>query len=568
MVPDGVGVGHVNRTEQFVFELIRDETPPGWVALHHVGLPQHPSKPIAEIDFIVIGEPGIFCLEVKGGAVSRRDGVWFAGSRELKESPFTQVGSAAAALRAVTPAIHPYLFGWGCVFPHCRFDAQGPEMSGELVYDEAIADGGFTAYIEALGDHWQGRYRHSARLRRNDIAKVAHALRGDFSVVESVMPAVRAARSRLVSYTDSQARAIEGLSQEPQVIIRGGAGTGKTLLAVQEAVRLAEAGQRTLFTCFTKAVAAHVEHSVRRPGLRVAHVDSLISNLIRAGGTGDQIPDDIDDTERFELYRPLAALEAVARLGDAERFDAIVVDEGQDLITQPRLDVLSALVRGGFVDGCWRVFWDPLQALFFSGGDANLDLLRASGATPVNFALTVNCRNTREIADRVEDLSQVEMEEVAFVDGPQPSDAEWHDERAQIKRVAAVLHGWLERGLTPDSIVVLSPRRFESSVASNVAGLGASIRDMSGRRPEPDPGTIPFSTIHAYKGLESEAALLVDVDDIDSDRMRSLLYVGASRARTILGVARSESTTPTFVQRIARRGTRPTGAARGVWTEL
>lgn len=567
MVPDGLGVGHVNRTELEIFELIRDETPANWIGLHHVGLPRHPSKPIAEIDFIVIAEPGIFCLEVKGGAASRRDGVWFAGSRRLKESPFAQVGSAAAALRGVVPELHRYVFGWGCVFPHCRFDVEGPEVLREVVYDEAVAAAGFRAYIEALGRYWGGRFSRSVPLRANDLSRATHALRGDFSVVESVMPEVRSAGAKLISYTEGQARAIEGLRDQDQVVIRGGAGTGKTLLAVQEATRLAESGQKTLFTCFTKAVASHVEHSVRRPGLRVAHVDNLISFLIRAGETEDQIPSDIDDVERFELYRPLAALEAIERLGDSARYDAIVVDEGQDLLTQPRLDVLDALLRGGLREGLWRVFWDPLQALFMHRGDARLGLLAEMSADPVDYVLTINCRNTREIADRVEDLSGVEMDEVAFVDGPQPRDAEWDDERTHAKRVEATLREWMERGVTPDSIVILSPRRFESSIASKLGRLTVRIVDSSGQRPEPEPGTISFSTIHAFKGLESEAVMLVDVDDLTSDRSRALLYVGASRARTLLGVARSSSTAPVFAERIAGRATRPKGEFKA-WEEL
>lgn len=97
--------------------------------------------------------------------------------------------------------------------------------------------------------------------------------------------------------------------------------------------------------------------------------------------------------------------------------------------------------------------------------------------------------------------------------------------------------------------------------------MAVRIVDISGRRPEPEPATISFSTIHAFKGLESEAVMLVDVDDLRSDRSRSLLYVGASRARTLLGVARSSSTAELFAQRIAGRATRPQGGFKA-WEEL
>jgi hypothetical protein len=567
MIPDDLEMGSADRTEKLVFELIRDETPKGWVGMHHIGLPWHPHKLTAEIDFVVVSTYGVFCLEVKGGAVTRRNGDWYAGSRRLRESPFAQVGSAAAALRPRAPVLRPYVYGYGCVFPHCRFELEGPEVEREVVYDESMAEDGFAGYIESLGRYWSGRYPKRSLLLGKDIRQVVEGLRGDYSVVESVMPAVREAGRRLASYTEEQERAIKGLSAEPRIIVRGGAGTGKTLLAMKEARRLAESGKKTLYTCFNKAVAAHVSNGVQVDGLKVQHLDGLISQLIKAGGTADQIPDDVGDEERFGVYLPIAAAEAVGKLGEDERFDAIVVDEGQDLITEGRLDLLDTLLRGGWRDGLWRVFWDPLQAIF-SSGDTNLHHLHRTGAEPTTYLLTLNCRNTQPIADRVEDLSGIELGQDALVEGPEVSEVEWGDEKAEAKRVAATLREWVDRGLPPEEIVLLSPLRFENSTASRLRGLPAQVRDMSGQRPEPTPKKIAFSTIQAFKGLESEAVMLLDVDDLDSNRMRSLLYVGTSRARTILGVARSDATTPTFMSRIASRAGRPSGPRDGALTEL
>ena len=136
-----------------------------------------------------------------------------------------------------------------------------------------------------------------------------------------------------------------------QVVVKGGAGTGKTLIAVQEAIRLARGGKRTLLTCFTKALAGHLEQAVQDPNLRIAHIDSLISDLIREGQTESLIPDDAPNDEVFGLYRPLAAMEAANLVGKAGSFDALVVDEGQDLLTQPRLDVLDRCSTRAFATG-------------------------------------------------------------------------------------------------------------------------------------------------------------------------------------------------------------------------
>ncbi len=52
------------------------------------------------------------------------------------------------------------------------------------------------------------------------------------------------------------------LDTQPRVVVYGGAGTGKTVLAVDAARRLASAGQRVLFLCFNRLLAAKLASHV------------------------------------------------------------------------------------------------------------------------------------------------------------------------------------------------------------------------------------------------------------------------------------------------------------------
>ena len=47
-----------------------------WVCLHSLALADHSYKRYGEIDFLMLTRKGIFVLEVKGGRVSRKDGLW------------------------------------------------------------------------------------------------------------------------------------------------------------------------------------------------------------------------------------------------------------------------------------------------------------------------------------------------------------------------------------------------------------------------------------------------------------------------------------------------------------
>ncbi len=433
------------------------------------------------------------------------------------------------------------------------FDVDAPEVLPEVVYDESHSSAGFQRYIERLGEYWKSRYPRSKSLDNVAIKRVATALRGDFTCVESLMPTVRGVKRKLLTLTEEQAGAVEGLKESSQVVVKGGAGAGKTVIAAHEALRMSLAGKRVLLTCFNKALAASLRASFAGTDVDVYHLDGLITELVREGETESEIPGDASRDDLFDTYRPMAAVSAMERLGRLGSYEAIVVDEGQDLITSGMIDVLDASLGGGIESGVWRVFWDPQQNLFFEDVEADLSLLTAHGGDPVRFVLTKNCRNSEEIAAHVEFLSGVELTELAFPAGADVLDRDWDGPKKSLKALRGVLKDLEEQGVDRSSVKVLSPRKFDSSVASQSLGGGLTIRDESGLPWSGESGEFSFSTIQSFKGLESDVVVLVDVDDLDSARMRSLMYVGASRARALLAVLRSEKTTPTFARRVLAR---------------
>ncbi len=93
-------------SEKDVFRHLKeDPDTTEWTVLHSLGLARRRSGPYGEIDFVaIIPREGIVCLEVKGGGVSCRNGVWRTVDgrghvHELLKSPFRQVREAMFALR-------------------------------------------------------------------------------------------------------------------------------------------------------------------------------------------------------------------------------------------------------------------------------------------------------------------------------------------------------------------------------------------------------------------------------------------------------------------------------------
>jgi superfamily I DNA/RNA helicase len=86
-----------------------------------------------------------------------------------------------------------------------------------------------------------------------------------------------------------------------------------------------------------------------------------------------------------------------------------------------------------------------------------------------------------------------------------------------------------------DDIVILSPFRVENSAAGHIEDLPAAAD------PEDRKGRIFCGTIQAFKGLESPVVILTNLVDATRDSMRDLLYVGMTRAKSLLYILASES---------------------------
>src|SRR5687768_15905764 len=104
MVPS-VLLNTSSSAEARVFDLLDDvDLGDGWTAFHSLNCSEHAYKHWAEIDFLILSASAVLVLEVKGGRVQYRDGLWtytdrFGRSRTSSEGPYGQARSAMYALR-------------------------------------------------------------------------------------------------------------------------------------------------------------------------------------------------------------------------------------------------------------------------------------------------------------------------------------------------------------------------------------------------------------------------------------------------------------------------------------
>lgn len=548
--------------EAEVFRRLRDAPDTDdWICLHSLGLARHERKEYAEADFVVISPAGVFCLEVKGGEIKRKDGLWEIGwpgkTYFSAEGPFKQAQGARWALSNHLEAKgelrprHDFLMGWGVVFPDVEFDQIDPEWDPAVVFDQRDKCAPFGRYVAKLEAYFRDRLsetgrRPPPRLGRVRIEALAAILRGDFEAIPSLRGLVGESDRELVSLCSQQYAVLDFALNDgnPRILCEGGAGTGKTLVAVEAARRLAASGLRVLMVCFNQNLNRFLklEAAAESERFEVRSLHAYLSEVIRRGGFGAALDAAFASRAHEQVFAEdyprlfEAACMALLEEGEFPQYDVLIVDEAQDVMTAPLMNCLDLVLKDGFASGRWAIFYDPgLQADLYARMNGQvLAHLRSLG--PSKFVLKDNFRNPKTIV----------AEMCAVTDAPMPpcrrdivSPVDYRvcaDEREQARKLRALLIELMREGLGPERISVLSTATEEaSSVVRFPPEVGKPFRSV-GR--EPQPASQPcFTTgsIAGFKGLENDVVILTDVNGpADNPWLRALLYVGMTRARVKL----------------------------------
>lgn len=225
LIPDVLAPEIKSPAEKRLFIEFRDHrTNKKYVVLHSLGIAEHTNNIFGEIDFVILCNEGVLCLEVKGGQVSRRNGVWEFANRYSKishknEGPFQQVQGNMQSLRQYMvrrlgnydPLVRCQ-YACAVAMPDCRFEAPGVGID---VVPEILVDAKQSWNLDTLINQafWYWRQtcveKHGfegGRLTDAEIDKLANLLRGDFHFVPSMKDTVERAVNDTEPVTFHQAR--------------------------------------------------------------------------------------------------------------------------------------------------------------------------------------------------------------------------------------------------------------------------------------------------------------------------------------------------------------------------
>lgn len=510
--------------EERVFNLLKQvQLGPNDVALHSLNLGKHAYKRWGEADFLVVSTKGLFLIEVKGGRVACRNGVWEHTNRygkvtKKRESPASQAASAFFALEKdyLKPRfrheLDGYPMGWGVLFEGIdRVVNPGssalPELPDEITGYRVDCSGhsSLRSYLARLEEHWASKQRKGARSIPNHlVSEIVSFLRPNFEQVPPLNSQLNEFDVELCTLTEEQCDRLEELQENDRMMLSGGAGSGKTFLAMASARYDAADGRRVIF-------------ATRSP---------FLAELLKS----HELPGNVS----------ICALDEIPELIQARgKFDTLIIDEGQDLCQMETLDLLDKVVSGGLEKGRWRWFGDHNNQVS-SAFPFDPDAMHYLQGISFRRRLSENIRNAPPIVETLHAIAPVDVgkprtrgvgSEVKVHKVPSEEDIP--------QRVGTVLKDWVsdKNEVKRSDIAVLCP--VEDGCAKILDNLNSrgirserlSRRMLSGNR----RNSVVVATVDEFKGLERQVVCVAGLnagDDKDLFRLRA--YLSFSRANYTL----------------------------------
>jgi hypothetical protein len=496
-----------------------------------------------ELDVVVLmPDVGVVVVEVKGGSVSvDAQGHWWSGggARRSRVRPVEQCRDGKYALRDFVEA-DPR---WKNRRSRVRFGHAVVVPFTDVVDDFATPDCP-RWMISGRGDldDLAGRVHDVAALQENDqrvptaedVELIVEILTGRSFPVPDIAADADEREATSDRLTQEQAALLQVTRLIRRMEIRGGAGSGKTILALTQAKDLTRGqgdrkAQRVALVCYSIGLSQYFKRqlaSVPRHH-RPAFVGSF-EDLANEWGI-DTASHDRNDAAFWERDLAARMTEIAAALPDGKKFDAVIVDEAQDFADHWWYPLMKALRDED--EGGLYVYSDENQRIFARFGRPPVPL--------VPLVLDHNLRNTQQIARAFGPLAPMRMHlrggvgaDVRFVACPREEAIGSADDQVDLL---------LEEGWRPQHVALLTmgsrhPAQVERQEADGHVGYWRSFWDDD---------DVFYGHVLGCKGLERRAVVLC-VNAKKTERAREMLYVGMSRATDELVVVGD----PDFIREI------------------
>lgn len=512
--------------EEAVWRRLCSQLPDDVVVAHSVqvrnGTAEH------EIDLLVLWpNVGLAAIEVKGGRISIENGQWIQSDRKGGHRIQSPIAQSQGSSHALSTWLENQLgsklssrFAYMACFPYTKVQSDW-SMAGtphSLVIDQADLAGNLAARVRSAIEQESGG---ASGLAPSFMDRILVHLRGDLATQRTVAGDAAAIEDEQNSLTDRQATLLSATRSLPRVRFLGGAGSGKTYLALRKAEQLCREGKRVGLFCYNKGLGLYLRDEVDRwRGNKPVFTGEFHEYALQSG-----VPTGTSQ-DYYDADMPRILREISADMPESDKLDAVIVDEAQDFAPLWWEALLSRMrdPLGGEV----YAFMDDRQDVYRRWDGEGFGGAFQKGIPLVPIHVDENLRNTRKIAEIFKPFAGEYFKPRASTGMPVrlvPTSTEDAVDKASDCMDVLINEGWVNNQIALLTTGRRHPIHREYGDAKNLPTYWREFHDNEAEF---------YGSVLGFKGLERSVVILCVNGFHDMERAAERLYVGLSRARCLL----------------------------------
>ncbi|HPS29836.1 MAG TPA: NERD domain-containing protein [bacterium] len=533
-----------NEGEKIIYEAFHKQLPEHWSVRYSLNFCLELNKSLSdgEIDFIIMApEYGLMFVEVKEfNEYKQLGGKWYCidqKGKKFDKNPFEQVVKAKhiiishfCKLLKIPKHNFPGIYGHVVMFPNSISEGPKPSTFDPCIFINRNNMNDLRNSIIKSFEMWS----RDGVLNQfhNNYKEVEKLIVGDADFIPIGAAESDSEKINIEELTKMQYESFRAILSNKRVHIKGVAGTGKTMLAIWGANVLVEQKKKVLYLCYNTLLASWIKAQNRGKNLQILSFFDLCKTKVKQHNCGI-FKVDKGETDFFEKRAVLMTLDAVSKMNNDEKYDAIFVDEAQDFHNS-WWEIVTNLLRNPEKDALY-LFYDPKQKLFRNDENRYPEGIMCE--------LDRNCRNTRKISAFCGHAIKATMPVFQFSpEGNFPEILPAIEKTInRAMKIKEIVSAWLVEGYLPSQIAIISPWSVENDRNSfkhfkNVNGIPLESNEEKIQE-WIDGKVILARTIKSFKGLESDCLVIVDIPQLGTTGFNDQdLYVAASRAKSRLAL--------------------------------
>jgi hypothetical protein len=528
-------------------------------------------------DFIIIHPTlGILFIECKGGLLEYQkiERKWYQNNNKLNRGPFDQLRDGKFNFIELLKKkygikkaeknswIDKIPFFQGAIFPDTPKikAALPPDILPEMI----IWADGFLDLEKSCQKIFNLNQRDWKLKEPIQIKPNEHEAIRNFIIGDNLKPPFKqilkhGEKEQELQFDRIQQQFISSVFDNRHLIIKGLAGTGKTIIAAKAATKEKYKDKKVLMLTKTKGLCQFLKVLIKRnplsktTNLRIASIDRFVSETSRRLKLPNPFPKDENEKRRFKDenekrrffdYDNPKNCKKIFDEFPKERFDLVLVDEAQDFHENWFVALNSIVKFAGSI--CY--FYDPLQTTI---PYSMSEILK--NPNRINFSVSsfnVNYRNTSAISNLLSKLIKKYFpnEQLIYSEhsdtnkGRPPTLIEANSfEEIVTKTIEQVKNLISKEKFKPMDIGVLGVNSMRATDYGANLWMGPELKKLDLKvisawdysLPYMDPNEendITLSDVRSFKGLEKKVIIMVNFSEINEKTVQQI-YTGLSRAR-------------------------------------